>query len=131
MRYELSPAKEGDLDVIIDAQFRSFAGLGFHEAFFGHDGPKTRAICKERHLKAMREGPADIWMKITDPDNGRIVCGANWKLYPQRAPPQQKDVEAFWFEGEDRQTTGYFIRDFIGRRQSHTGHPHLSWHGRV
>lgn len=106
MRFVLSRADERDVDQLVALAFRTFTGGDMMTVFFGHREPSSYAYTKRVFLDFFQD-PADTLLKIEDVDaeevevdiideqtgeskgterQRRIVCGADWKIFPNYVP---------------------------------------------
>ncbi len=128
MKFQLSRVTPNDLDELIALQFHAFSGLDFHDALFGPNTPAMRLRAKKGILKDMAEDAADVWLKITNGDTGRIVCGANWKVYPTYVSSTSEGKHGLsvdWYEGEEKEMAEFLVKDFTERRRGYCKEAHV------
>ncbi len=121
MHLVLTRATPSDLEELMTLQFEAFSGASMHDAMFGPNTPARRSEAKRRALKDMSSDPADCWVKITDVDTGKIVCGGNWKIRPTYVGPMgADDMTVDWWEGEERVMAKRLLDDFMARRRRYS-----------
>ena len=138
MKLHLSRATPSDLPELMALEFSAFAGQDLHDAMLGPDTPAMRARATDRALRTMTSDLADCWLKITDIETGKIVCGSNWKIYPSCMPstttttttcatgPAGMSVDCGeWLEGEERETAQRVVDDFLERRRGYCQEAHV------
>jgi GNAT superfamily N-acetyltransferase len=108
MTLVLSEAVDADFDRLMEIQFAAFgqSGDSHREPFVdiiwpGGDTAVGQAAARDRTLQALREEPTATFLKITDTTTGEIIGGAKWQVYMKK--PENKPVEAVWWEGDDRE----------------------------
>jgi len=118
---------ESDFDELLEVQYMAFNVVPMHEALFGPNTPEQRAKIKADFIKSMHSDSSDMWMKLVDKANGRIVSAALWKIYPSWNDNEERhDGQAPWFEGEERNMAEFLMRDFMDRRVKYMwNHPHV------
>jgi len=127
MHLTLSRVEEKDFDELLEVQFRAFSKVDIHTALFGHNTKEHRDLTKARFLKDMKEDSSDVWMKLVDESTGKIISGAQWKVYPTWAPPgEHPPFQADWFEGEERKAAEDMCNAFMQIRGKYQhSHAHV------
>jgi len=127
MHFEMSRVAESDFDELLEIQYSAFSAVPMHEAIFGPNTAEQRAKVKADFIKSMHSDPSDLWMKLVDKSNGRIVSAALWKIYPSWNNNEKRhDGEVTWYEGEEKSMAEFLMRDFMDRRVDYMwNHPHV------
>jgi GNAT superfamily N-acetyltransferase len=85
MHLTLSRVEPSDFDAIVPVLFEAFDPIELSVVFIGKSSPKNFAIRKKIILDALRDDPADVWMKITDEDEEVDVDIINEDYVEQQA----------------------------------------------
>src|SRR5215469_13254745 len=127
MHFEMSRVTEDDFDELLETQYLAFSVIPLHDVLFGPNTPEQRAKVKADFIKTMHSDSSDMWMKLVDKSNGRIVSAALWKIYPSWNKNEQRhDGEATWFEGDDKAVAEFLMKDLMDRRVKYMwNHPHV------
>ncbi|KAK6429086.1 hypothetical protein LTR95_014766 [Oleoguttula sp. CCFEE 5521] len=125
--FVLSRAKPEDMLEMTKLQyacFPPFVRLNFMGCHSEADIPKITDI----YIKAMSEDPADIWIKVTDPETGKIIAGADWKVY-MSVPQLDAEHMPPWLEGKEAEESREFIKKMSeGRWKAMDGKPYIYLH---
>lgn len=114
--FALERATEADLDEILQVQFDAFPDP-IRQLCMGcksqADLPKIRNV----YAKHMRENPHDVWVKVTDTENGRIASAGNWRVYVNgEGAKSDPEPPLEWLEGEMRDNSRHFLDTMYNTR---------------
>lgn len=124
-----------DLPKLVDCKWTSYEHpfqpfLRLYNPILG-TGPNARAESSKastaRQIQGYQSDPYSHWLKVTDPNSGKIIAGAWWKFYPENPfENDEDDFVAFWFpEGGQRDYATAAIRLHNDPRRQLAQKPHV------
>lgn len=99
--FHLARLTADDVPEIVDIQYLTSTSPIIRKVFMAPDTAGGRASLVERYRRTMRNQPHDVWIKIVDKSNGRIVAASNWKIYASCVPEPFNENDLKWLAGAE------------------------------
>ncbi|KAK3114856.1 hypothetical protein LTR53_006393 [Teratosphaeriaceae sp. CCFEE 6253] len=129
--FTLSRCTTDDLAELLDLQYACFPA-SVRLMFMGCNTPAQPGELqhiRESYAELMRKDPHDIWIAVRDTSTGRIIAGANWKVYMNGEADDRKAEEPpSWLEGEELAASQRIIDRFESLRRKAMPDPFIHLH---
>ncbi|RMJ24051.1 hypothetical protein PHISP_05072 [Aspergillus sp. HF37] len=136
MPFDISPAKDEDFPELMRVLWVSFETPfnGFLRAvapITDNDREGSLQRFTETMLEEAKADPEIAWVKVVDPETGKIAGGAKWMLHRTDpfAKPPEKPFQATWFPpGPKREFATQAVLGVLQPRAERARRPHVFLH---
>ncbi|KAI4718001.1 hypothetical protein E4T48_05761 [Aureobasidium sp. EXF-10727] len=120
-----------DFTSIVACEFRTFHETFIRDIFMGPDTASNQSRLAAYYHNILHTNTADIWIKVTERETGKIVAASNWRVHMGFVPEhEEEDLGWEWLEGDEvkLEKCREVMRDIADKRKMLFTEPYCQLH---
>ena len=123
--FALSRASIDDMDELLNLQYDCFPEF-IRNVFMGCFSKDDLPRIKSEYVRKMKEDRSEVWVKVVDKKNKKIIAASAWNIYLHgETPGEPSDTAPEWLEGEILEQSKMIINSFTEPRNKAMAGPYI------